>query len=195
MINVHGRPVSFLIDTCSNVSILNKSVFDKLNLNVPLEKVNLNMLTATGDIAPFYGKITAEISLEKQVFNHDILLADIKNDGILGIDIIELYTSEIKRELKIGNNIIKCSLCKGEIGKQCYRKLVTENVIIPPGKEMIIPRKSSVNLGNSDCVIEPNLTYTEKSGLLVGESLVKCATNVLPIKVIKCFFNNKDCTV
>jgi hypothetical protein len=62
--------------------------------------------------------------------------------------------------------------------------LVTKNVIIPPATKIIIPKKSSVNLVNNNCVIKPNVTYTKKSGHLAEKKLVKCATNVLPIQVI-----------
>ncbi|XP_060564385.1 uncharacterized protein LOC132723637 [Ruditapes philippinarum] len=44
------------------------------------------MTTATGDTAPFYGKICTKLSVGSQNFNHPIFLADIKSDGIFGMD-------------------------------------------------------------------------------------------------------------
>ena len=39
--------------------------------------------TATGECSPFYGKAQIEFTLGNQKLSHEILFADIKNDGIL----------------------------------------------------------------------------------------------------------------
>ncbi|WAR20696.1 hypothetical protein MAR_014670 [Mya arenaria] len=49
-----------------------------------IENVNLKMVTATGEVAPFFGKFKANQGSKQ--YCHDVYIADIKNDGILGMD-------------------------------------------------------------------------------------------------------------
>ena len=44
------------------------------NLEVPMFPVNLKLVTATGEVAPFHGKINANFSIGKIVRNIDILI-------------------------------------------------------------------------------------------------------------------------
>ena len=81
-------PVSFLIDTQSNVTILSK----RLLCRFPQEfcqtiiPTNMKLLSVTGEVTPFYGKTEVIIEIGSQKVSHTILIADIENEGILGMD-------------------------------------------------------------------------------------------------------------
>ena len=79
--------LTFLVDTGSNVTILCRDFLDSWpQEHLPsLIPVNIQLLTATGECSLFYGKAEVEISLGNQKLKHQILFADIRNDGILGI--------------------------------------------------------------------------------------------------------------
>ena len=88
--SVGNMPLSFALDTGSNVTILCRYLLDSWpQEDLPsLIPVNTQLVTATGECSPFYGKAEVEISLGNQKLKHQILFADIKNDGILGIDFL-----------------------------------------------------------------------------------------------------------
>jgi hypothetical protein len=50
--------------------------------------VRLNLLTATSESSPFYGKVNLKVLIGKCFYEHEFLLADIKDDGILGMDFL-----------------------------------------------------------------------------------------------------------
>ena len=87
---VANMPLTFLVDTGSNVTILRKDLLDFWpQEHFPnLTPVNIQLITATGECSPFHGKAKIDFSLGNQSLSHEILFADIKNDGILGIDFL-----------------------------------------------------------------------------------------------------------
>ena len=69
--------------------------------------VNTMLLTITGDSKPFEGKALVQIRLGKCMFQHELLFADITQDGILGID----FMIKNKCDLMISRSCLKM---KGE---------------------------------------------------------------------------------
>ena len=67
---IGGEFLSILVDTGANVSILNKKIFDswdKSKWSELVEPVNLNLLSATGDTSPFYGKLKILICIHSHM--------------------------------------------------------------------------------------------------------------------------------
>lgn len=65
---VQNMPLTFLVDTGSNVTILRKDLLDNWPQEIlpSLTPVNIQLITATGEISPFYGKAVVEITLGSQ---------------------------------------------------------------------------------------------------------------------------------
>ena len=76
---VAGMPLTFLVDTGSNVSILRKDLLDvwPQELFPSLTPVNIQLITATGECSPFYGKANVKFIIGSQTLSHEILFADI----------------------------------------------------------------------------------------------------------------------
>ena len=53
-----------------------------------LKPVNLNLVTATGETSAFLGKLNIDMNLGNNEYNHEVLIGDIQNDGILGVDFL-----------------------------------------------------------------------------------------------------------
>lgn len=62
---VQNMPLTFLVDTGSNVTIIRKSLLENWpQEKLPaLEPVNTQLVTATGECSPFYGKANIELTL------------------------------------------------------------------------------------------------------------------------------------
>ena len=103
--NVNGKSVTLLCDSGTNGSILNSSLLNTWanNLEACLTPVNTMLLTVTGESKPFKGKAVVQIRLGKCTFQHEVLFADIIQDGILGID----FLIKNKCDLMISRSCLK----------------------------------------------------------------------------------------
>ena len=83
-------PVTFLVDTGSNVSILRKGLLEEFSpqAGLSVQPKNINLVTVTGEVTPFHGKKVLEVEIGSQKIFHQMLIADIENDGILGMDFL-----------------------------------------------------------------------------------------------------------
>ena len=177
-----------LVDTGSNVTIIKKGLLDTWpDSQIPeIRPVNMGLVTATGEISPFLGKIDVNLTLGSQTFNHDVLLADIQNDGIIGIDFLNKCKCDImvsKKCLKLNGEKIHCFMKDGNKNATTCRIAVTENVVIPPESEIIIPGKPVDIIQSTVGLIEPNPKFTQKTGLMVGKTLVDVNKGELPIRM------------
>ena len=79
---------TMLVDSGASVSILRKDVFDSIpsSPRPSIEPGCMNLLTATGQASAFIGKIMLDIRLKNHIFTHEFLLANIKDETILGMD-------------------------------------------------------------------------------------------------------------
>ena len=66
---VDDLPLTFLIDTGSNVSMLNRSIFDRLSPEVrqTVQPTNKKLLTVTGEVTPILGRAVLNLEIGSQV--------------------------------------------------------------------------------------------------------------------------------
>ena len=83
---VENVPLTFLVDTGSNVSILNRSVYEKLSAEARnlVQSTNKKLLTVTGETTPFIGQA---------VLNLDPLLAHGLHLSLLSLRKMAVYVS------------------------------------------------------------------------------------------------------
>ena len=108
-----NMPITFLIDTGSNVTILSKEMLQKLpsETNTLVEPSTLKMLTVTGEVTPFLGKMDLNLTIGTQKLKHNVLIADIENDGILGMDFLTAHKCDLmltRKLMKINGEEILC---------------------------------------------------------------------------------------
>ena len=140
---VGNMPLTFLVDTGSNVTVLCRDLLDSWpQEHLPsLIPVNTQLVTATGECSPFYGEVEVEISLGNQKLKHQILFADIKNDGILGIDFLSANGCDVllsKDHLMLNRERIACIRSVVDAQPICCRIALTKSIEIPPDCEIIV---------------------------------------------------------
>ena len=83
---VDDLPLAFLIDTGSNVSILNRSILDRLSPEAyqSIQPTNKKLLSVTGEVTPFLGETVLNLEIGSHDLQLKVLFADIENEGILG---------------------------------------------------------------------------------------------------------------
>ena len=85
--SIYNRPVSFLIDTWVEVSLLSKSVWDKINL--AKERFNTmvthRLVGVDGVLIKVEGIVSVPITIGKVILQHDFIVAEqITTEAILG---------------------------------------------------------------------------------------------------------------
>lgn len=60
-----------------------------------MEIVSSSLVTATGDRTPFQGKCTVSFQIGNRQVKHDVLFADIQNEGIIGFDFLSKHRCNV----------------------------------------------------------------------------------------------------
>ncbi|KAJ8938165.1 hypothetical protein NQ318_011930 [Aromia moschata] len=180
---VHGylddKWCSFVIDTGATRTILRPDILPKsskeLSRHVKLE-------TATGELIPVHGELNVKIQLGSKIMYHRVLTADIRDDCILGLDILSKhgFVVDVKnRIIQIQNEEIVMAP-KFQDYNQSRRIIVEEDIQIPQGSENIIIAKLD---GNGEGLRTGIVEASERNdGLLVARSLVQI-NNQIPVRI------------
>ncbi|KAJ8934212.1 hypothetical protein NQ318_021637 [Aromia moschata] len=178
---VHGylddKWCSFVIDTGATRTILRPDILPKsskeLSRHVKLE-------TATGELIPVHGELNVKIQLGSKIMYHRVLTADIRDDCILGLDILSKhgFVVDVKNKtIQIQNEEIVMAPKLQDYNKS-RRIIVEEDIQIPQGSENIIIAKLDGN-GLSTGIVEAS---ERNDGLLVARSLVQM-NNQIPVRI------------
>ncbi|KAJ8932554.1 hypothetical protein NQ318_004708 [Aromia moschata] len=179
---VHGylddKWCSFVIDTGATRTILRPDILPKsskeLSRHVKLE-------TATGELIPVHGEVNVKIQLGSKIMYHQVLTADIRDDCILGLDILSKhgFVVDVKNKtIQIQNEEIVMAPKLQDYNKS-RRIIVEEDIQIPQGSENIIIAKLDGNVGLSTGIVEAS---ERNDGLLVARSLVQM-NNQIPVRI------------
>lgn len=177
MTTVNGKKTQVTVDTGAMVSIIKKNIAPTVR---PLmEKVLLR--TVTGETSPAIGEAEVEVELGQLRIRHRVLVADIDDDFIMGMDLIGKYGLAYdpeERILKIGNESFVLETPGGEA--RCVRLYASETVRIRGSSEQIINAAMGNDLGSCVGLVEP--TEDSHKHLLVARTLIKTSKTV-PVRI------------
>ena len=118
-------------------------------------------------------------------FEHEILLAEIKDTAILGMDFLSSHGIDVlfsKSCLKVKGKTIPCFTRKGDI--KCSRISVVETVEIPPESEMIIKGKAVGPISyDSVGIVESTEHFVEQTGIFIARAVVQQNSICIPLRV------------
>lgn len=188
-IKIENLPVTFLIDTGSNVTILSKSMVEQLSSELcqSLQPTSIKMLTVTGEVTPFLGKAEIDLKIGLQTIRHNVLVADIENDGILGMDFLTAHRCDLilsEQYMKINGEKVRCFANSRNAQPRCCRVAVLDHVEIPPETEMVVEGfpKDTIDK-RSTGLLEVDTKFLHTKGLLVAKALVCPTTGVVPVRI------------
>ena len=186
--------VTFLVDTGANVTIVKPSVFNKIPASErpPLDQVETSMLLANGSSLPFRGPERFRIQLGEEQVLHDVWVAEIELDGIIGMDFIRAHNCRLtlgqgRYELPLNGNVTEC--VGGEELQMCARVAAQVTTVIPPRSESLVPARLIDPCGEASLgVTKGQERFTRRSQLLVAKALVDLTNDVVPLRL----FNPTD---
>ena len=182
-VTVKGRSGEFLIDTGASHSLISKDFFDLLpDLHEnPTRGVNARM--ANGSRMQTYGRTFLPIGVLGKEFVLSPIIADLNDDGIIGLDFCALYGAmldPIKGLMKI--------MQPYGIKAQCVLRTISsvasvvQTVKIPSGKTCDVLCSCVKVMNRKSAVFEPDSESLSERGLESMDSLVaNAAWTVVPI--------------
>ena len=175
---VQGVPIIFVVDTGSERTIISQKVFNQIADKPTLTK-NSGLVHAGGSRLKDYGKCTVDIQLDKSHFQKEIIVADIQDDALLGVDILRNRDGSLadilmsRHEIVIDGIGIKC-FHSGTVKVRKVRS--SEDFEILPHTEQIVDvfvdRYESDDLvENCEVLIEPTQQFKERYALMMASNL------------------------
>ena len=182
---VSGQPVSLLVDSGSEVTVMKTGVY----LNLPDED-KPELVQHNAVIAGIGGKIlvrrAAEVMYKVGSVNRACrtLLADIKCDGILGMNFLKDHSCVMAMKegiLKIGDREIQLHrVTPTELG----HLVAAETVTILPMCEMLIPVKQKYgNPRVGICMSGETTKFALEDGLLIGPGVIDLSRTINPLAI------------
>ena len=191
-----GSRVMWLIDTGAARSVLSFEVYNSLPASVKfsLSSENSAIALANGQQAKTYGVGHVVMRLGNSEFQMHVIVAEIEDEGILGMDFLSQVDSRIDiatNQLSINGEVFDCSDFKNQpVSSRC---MVRRSTMIEPNTEVIVPvlvHKRSFNLDPQSSqlgtrLLEPCLnSHLQQKGLYVARTLVDVTEDrVVPLRV------------
>ena len=136
---IHEMDTYLLMDTGATVSILSRACYENIQGygNYMLESINKDVFSANGSLLRIYGKVSIKFMLNGIPMHHEMIVADVSVDGILGLDFL------IKHEAIVNLRTRKVEIAGIEHPIQLegtaheYKVALVRRIIIPPRSEVI----------------------------------------------------------
>ena len=181
---VNGRPITITVDTGAAVSLMRSNVVHGLKIRPLTRRIVLR--TVTGDSADVKGETEVQIQLGRLKLRHKVLVADIEDEFILGMDLIRQHGFSFDNKL----NVLKFGSEEFVLSQRnedtAIRVLAADSVRISGNTEKIIFGRLEKNSGSRVGLVQ-NQDNTCK--YLVAKSLVTSEGNV-PIRIANIFPNS-----
>ena len=183
---INDQACKLLIDTGSSVSIVTTQTINERNFIIS-ESPFKQLRTPTGEVTPIHGCTTVDIAIGPYRGKHMVLVADIVDSCILGLNFLQQY--ECKRDiagrvLQVQGIHVKLLPGVAQSGPICQRIVAMELLEIKAGEDTVIPATlpgDGYHFGFG--IIESNGERNMADGLILGRTLVDLETDILPVRI------------
>ena len=178
------QQLHWLVDTGAVRTVLSQKSYQELpiELRFALHETETEMFVADGRQVKTYGCGEISLLLGTQEVIMNVLVADIQDAGILGMDFLSATNASIDvvgRRLILNGESLYCV----DTNTKCvsFRCVVRRSIVISPDSEMVVPvhlnkRQWKSNMPEAhrgQRILEPCTRFQLKSkGILVGSTLV-----------------------
>ncbi|KAJ3641514.1 hypothetical protein Zmor_028019 [Zophobas morio] len=182
---INGRESKIIIDTGAEVSLARRSRLQ--NCQIKSVYTATNVKTVTGETTPVLGTAVVNVELGRLRIKHEVLVAEIADDFILGMDLISRYGLMIDPEQKILRfGAEEFVLGRPNVEGATVRLVVCQTTKVDGNAEVIVPARVETNPGYSLGMVQPARDSTHK--LLIASTLVKTDRDI-PLRVANVFPN------
>ena len=181
--SVRGRTAEFLIDSGASHSVISKKFYSLLSGNHDDFKMKVNACTADGSRMRTYGRTFMRISIEGKEFVFSPTIAEISDDGILGLDFAALFGAV----LDPAKGVLRIEHPYGLVAQCVLRQVssvasVVQTRKIPPGTTCDVMFRAGPAVKGGMAVVEPDTVILSSLGLESADVLVSDGGwSVMPI--------------
>ncbi len=173
---VNGKNLKLLLDTGATMTLMRPDlVCDKKRI-IPTK---WTLRTATGESASVYGETVANFHIGSTTFDHQVLVADIEEAVILGMDVMAKYGFKLdlkKRTLKIEDEDVFVQ----EHDEFTTRVFAAEVVTIPKQSEILVRVYLDCVIPDGHVlVVESNANSDAGKGVLIARALIQAKKDIL----------------
>lgn len=162
---INGKPCELTLDTGASRTIISYRFLQHINNSHFNHSRNVQLLTATGQHINVRGETDVEIKFGERLYVQKVIVADIMDDCIIGLDFLNKYNCQIDFK----NGILRCETeemymkggCEGKV--HCIR-----NVLLQPWSQTLVPVKLVSNDKNNQtrhCVLIDKLPTSTPWGI------------------------------
>ncbi len=186
---IQNKQLSFLIDTGASVTIVKTSVYQEIprDKRPPLEKVNVEMVAADGRSILCHGKGLFNLKIEGVELQHEVWVADISLDGILGFDFLnsnQCYLDVGKGELGFGE-LPNNPYDDDDDEESTVHVAASRTLEVPPESEaMITGRFLNKPSSPTEGILEPVYDFLSTHPLLLARTLVDTKNEDVVLRVL-----------
>ena len=152
-----------------------------------MERVKHGLTLANGDSMPILGKANFSLEIGEKVLEHQIWVAEIESEGLLGCDFLREFNCVVdmgQGKLSIGGNIIQTEEAV-QREPVCCRVTVSETVVLEPYSEMVTTGELQGE-PDPECwgFVQPVETFSQKKGVFVAKAVVSVSKKVIPVRLM-----------
>lgn len=189
---VQEKAFNFLVDTGSAITIVSSSAFSQLkSLDSRLEEVPYDVRLADGQDLLVQGQADMEITLGPLKVIHKVVVANIKQEVILGIDFLSAHDCKLDiRRALLHVNGVKVNMWEEKTDHpKCCRVVLRQGEVVPAKSEKLVSARV-IRRGNEAQynIFEASPRVRERTGVMFGRSLVDISVGSVVFRL----FNPSD---
>jgi hypothetical protein len=193
---IFGMDTYLLIDTGATVPLLSKVCYGNMfgTKHRSVEKVESDVLSANGSPVDVCGKTSIDLVLNGTTMSHEMIIADLSVDGILGLDFFVKYEAIINmRTHKVEISGIEHSIHLEGMAHE-YKIALVNRVVIPPRSKIMIEGKICAGLDGGLPVkiglAKPSEKFRKSDSALLARALVRRQETV-PLRIMNLSSTNQ----
>ena len=185
--NVENETIQWLIDTGCTATIISKTKFEEIPKEdrPELEKYQRVLVAANDAPLKVHGQATFNIKFGTKWVRHKTLVADITNEGFIGLDFLTTHQVTLDFSTKtvtcLGEQVE--AQCKRTTERAC-RVSVRAGVMIPAGTRTLVEGRAAKPLATGAWLVEPLQCKQKDNPVLVARALIQGKGTGIPIEVM-----------
>ena len=184
---VETKDMDWLVDTGCTVTLVSSKVFYQIPADdrPDLEPPSNALISADGSPIQSIGESLFNITIGTKTIAHRTIVADISNDGLIGIDFLKEHQFSIDfktNKLHCQDESISAECILGQ--HRACRVTIADNTMIPAGTRTVIMAKTTKPLAHGSWLIEPLSRPPGEQPVMIAKVVVQGRGHSVPVEIL-----------